>query len=650
MLTALRKQAKSWVVKAFLLLLVASFAIWGIGDIFYSSPTEETVASVGSAEITGAEVNNAFNRSLSNLQRQFGGRLDRDEAIGIGLMQQTLQEQIGQRLIDVEAADMGISVDDDTLRRLITENPNFQSSGRFDRLRFDQLLYSTGLSEQGYLEALRRDLARNALTSSIAAAATVPDAQVDAIYRYRNEERRGRYLKIADADIDDIEAPEDTALEALHQENEQRFTAPEYRTITYVTLEPKDLLEEVEITEEDVRASYDDRSARYITPETRSVQQLLASDENVAAEAEALIEEGTDFAAVADELDGVSFTDLGDVTEGNMPAGIGAEAFTVNEGEVTDPAKSPFGYHLFKVTAITPEEVTPFEDVRDEIRNELSLVEAEDRLPAFATQLDDELAAGSGVREAAEAIGVTASTEDMIDRQGRGEDGEPVPALSGWSMLLQTAFDAAKDEPSLLEETDEGAYYVVQVDDIVEPRLKPLVEVRDDVVSLYEEQKRREGAKARAEEIRAKLQEAASLETAAADAGLTIETIEPLKRSDDGAASGINRTAIEALFATDAGAAADEVIEIEDGVLVIANDEILEKTAGDDREGIDLLKAELERQVRADLLDQYGVALQDAHPITINEAALQRLIDYDPAAHGYAGGGMAPGGTAPGMF
>ena len=207
MLTALRKQAKSWVVKALLLVLVLSFAIWGIGDIFYGSPTEDTVASVGSADITGGELNDAFNRSLANLQRQFGGRLDREQAIGIGLMQQTMQEQIGQRLIDVEAANMGISVDDDTLRRLITENPNFQSAGRFDRLRFDQLLRSTGLSEQGYLEALRRDLARSALTGSIAAAATVPDAQVDAIYRYRNEERRGRYIKIADADIDDVEPP-----------------------------------------------------------------------------------------------------------------------------------------------------------------------------------------------------------------------------------------------------------------------------------------------------------------------------------------------------------------------------------------------------------------------------------------------------------
>ena len=650
MLTALRKQAKSWVVKALLLVLVLSFAIWGIGDIFYGNPEEEAVASVGSSEISSGELNNAFNRGLANLQRQFGGQFTREQAIGIGLLQQTMQEQISQRLVDLETNEMGVWVDDDTLRRMITENPAFQSAGRFDRLRFNQLLYSTGLSEDAYLETLRQELARNALTSSIAAPATVPDAQVEAIYRYRNEERRGRYIKIADADIVDIDSPDDAALEALHMENEQRFTAPEFRTITYVTLEPEDLLDEVEIADEDLRASYDDRAGRYKTPETRSVEQLLVPDEETATKASALIEEGKDFAAIADELDGVTVTDLGAVTEAGMPAGIGVAAFTINEGEVTDPEQSPFGFHLFRVTSIEPEQVTPFEDARDEIREELALIEAEDRLPNFATQLDDELAAGSGVRDAAGAIGVQAETVAMVDRQGRDENGEPVPALEGWSQLLQTAFDAAKAEPSLLEETDEGGYYVIEVDEIAEPRLKTLDEVRDDVVALFEEQKRREGAKAKAEDILLKAKETANLETLAESGGLSIETIDLIRRSSDGAAAGINHEAIDALFRTDAGSVADEAVEMQDGVLVIATDEVIEKTGSEDQTAIDQLGTELQRQVQADLLDQYGRALQDVHAIAINEDALQRLIDYDPAAHAYGGGGMAPGGPSPAMF
>jgi peptidyl-prolyl cis-trans isomerase D len=647
MLTATRKLAKSWIFKVLLIVLIASFAIWGVGDIFYGNPAEEEVASIGSSGITTGELNDAFNRSVSNLQRQFGGQFTREQAIGLGVLEQTLQEQISQRLLALEAEEMGIWIDDDTLRRMITENPNFQSSGRFDRFRFDQLLRTIGLSEQGYLEALRADLARNTLTSGITAGATVPDVQVDAIFDFRNEERRGRYIKIADADIQEIDEPGDEALDALYKDNEPQFTAPEYRSITFVTIEPEDLLDEVEIADEDIQIAYDERSGQYITPERRAVQQLLAPDEEAAEKANALIEEGRDFASVAEELDGVSFTDLGDVTEAGMPAGIGADAFKINEGEVTDPVQSPFGFHLFKVTAVTPEEVTPLDDVKEELRRQLALVEAEDLLPNVSTQLDDELAAGANVADAAAAVGLPVKTVAAVDRQGLDQSGRPVSSIEGWFGLLTTAFDTIKDEPSLIEETDDGAYYVVEVNDIIEPRLKTLDEVRDDLVALYEEEQRRNGAKAKAEVIRTKLQEAASLETIATDEGLAIEVIEPVKRADSGADAGINRAAIAALFLTDDGEVADQVIEVEDGVLVIAADEIIE--AADDEDARNQLKAELERQVRSDLLEQFGNALQNIHPIEINETALQRLINNDLDG-GYGGGSMAPGGPAPAMF
>ncbi|MGI9491106.1 MAG: SurA N-terminal domain-containing protein, partial [Geminicoccaceae bacterium] len=533
MLNALRKKAGSWIVKALLLLLVLSFAIWGIGDIFYGNPNEAAVATIGDTEITSSELNNAFNRNLDNLQRQFGGQLTREQAVGIGLLQQTLQEQIGQRLVDIETSELGISVDDETLRRLITENPTFQTGGTFDRLRFNQLIRTTGLSEEGYLEALRQEVSRNALTGSVAAGATVPDVMVETIYRFRNEERRGRFFKITDAEITDLGTPSDGEIDEIYKEDEQRFTAPEYRKISFVTLEPKDLLDEVEIPEEDIQAAYDDREASYVTPEKRSVEQLLANDQEMAAKAEALIEEGKTFEEVAEERkdDGVSFTDLGTVTKAGMPAGLGDDAFAVNEGEVTAPIKSPFGYHLFKIKTVEAEEVTPFDEVRDELREELALIEAEDRLPSLATQLDDELAAGSAVQEAAEAVGLQTKMVDAVDRAGLNPSGAAVEDLAAWSGLVRTAYEIEEGEPSLLEETDDGGYYVVQVDGITKERVKELDEVRDEVVEVWEEQQRRAGAKARAEEFLAKLQETASLDTLAADDGITIELIEPLKRS-----------------------------------------------------------------------------------------------------------------------
>ena len=160
MLNAIRKNAGSWIVKVLMLLLVASFAIWGIGDIFYGGGQNPAVATVGDAEIPASELADAFNRSVNNLQRQLGPDFDRERAIQLGVMQQALQSLVAERLISLRANDMGLAVPDDALRAMITDNPAFQSAGQFDRSRFDQLLRLNGLSEDGYLAGLRQDVMR----------------------------------------------------------------------------------------------------------------------------------------------------------------------------------------------------------------------------------------------------------------------------------------------------------------------------------------------------------------------------------------------------------------------------------------------------------------------------------------------------------
>ena len=212
MLNALRKNAGSWVVKVLMLLLVASFGIWGIGDVFFRSGQNPAVATVGGIEIPANELANAFNRSVANLQRQLGPQFDREQAIQLGVMQQALQDLVGQRLISLQASDMGLVVPDDALRTLVTEDPVFHSGGQFDRSRFDQLLRASGLSEDAYLASLRQQVVRAALTGSIAGPVQAPPGLVDVIYRYRNEQRRGHYVPVPIASITDVPAPSEDEL------------------------------------------------------------------------------------------------------------------------------------------------------------------------------------------------------------------------------------------------------------------------------------------------------------------------------------------------------------------------------------------------------------------------------------------------------
>jgi peptidyl-prolyl cis-trans isomerase D len=633
MLNAIRKQAGSWVVKILLLLLVASFAVWGIGDVFYGGGGDPVVASVGDSDIHASEVVNEFDRSLNTLQRQLGTTFDRQRAIQLGLMQQALQDLIARRLIDLRAEEMGLTVSDDTLRRLITQDPMFQTGGQFDRSRFNQLLMANGMSEEGYLATLRQDFVRTTLTGSLAGPVEVPDALAEALYRYRNEQRAGRMLLVEASSITELPEPTAAELEAYHEEHEDQFGAPEYRRLTFITLEPEDLLDEVAISDEAIRQAYDDRMQSYHTPERRTVQQLLADDQAAIEQAAALVREGKSFEEVASALadQGVTQTSLGEVTRDELPGNLRDPVFALESGALSKPVESPFGWHLFRVSEIKPEQVTPLEEVQGEIRNELALEEAAERLPSLANALDDELAAGQSIEEAASAQGLEVETIEAVDRQGRGPKGERPAALPEGPEFLEIAFETPANELSLLEESGDGGYFVLRVDKVEPPRVKPLEEVRDQVVEGSRQEKGRELAEARAKELLGTLNEGVSMEGVAERAGIELTPVPSVKRD----ARNPSPAVVRALFATEVGDFADQVVPVGDDFALVTTDEVSGANPADDPEGVEQLENELAAGMRNDLLSEFQTVLRTDYPVEIDVAELNRLGGDD----GFGGGG-----------
>jgi peptidyl-prolyl cis-trans isomerase D len=644
MLNAIRKQAGSWIVKVLMLLLVASFAIWGIGDIFYGGGQNPTVATVGDAEIPASELSEAFERAVNNLQRQLGPEFDRERAIQLGVMQQALQSLVAQRLISLRAQEMGLAVPDDALRAMITGNPAFQSAGQFDRDRFDQLLRMSGLSEEGYLAALRQDLMRSALTGSIAGPVAAPPALVDALYRFRNEQRRGHYVPVAVASITDVPEPTEDELAEYHEAHQAEFTTPQYRALTFVTLEPQDLIDEVDISEEAIEAAYQSRIATYRTPERRTVQQLLAPDQATIEQAAARLAEGATPETVAAEIEGVSLEDLGAVTRGDLPPAFEDAIFAQAEGEIGQPVSSPFGWHVFRVGAIEPEKTVPLAEAREALAKELALEQASERLPDFAAQLDDELAAGTELAEAARALGLEAVQVPEVDARGRDPEGEPVAALPPWPEFMQVALETPGGETSLLEETDAGGYFVVHVDQVIEPRLRPVEEVREELRKAVQDERRRELARARAEELRAQLAGGAAADELLAEAGLDSKPIAPLRRDQPGTGQGVNPAVVRALFATPPGELAEAVVELGDAFAVVATDEVIAADPGADPEALEQLARDVANAMRSDVIAQFESQLRRDYPVEIDGAAINRVIGSD---------GLPPAGSAgtlPGSF
>jgi peptidyl-prolyl cis-trans isomerase D len=197
-------------------------------------------------------------------------------------------------------------------RRRFAQDPFFQSAGSFDRFRFDSFLRQTGMSEAQFAESVRRDIGRNRILAPLRNLAEAPAPLVERLGRYRGETRSGTLLVVPRAEMA-VGEPDDAALQALLEEEAARFTAPEYRSVSLVTLTTEALVDEIEIEESRLRAEYEARRDFYTRAERRRAGQLLASDREVIEAAAAALAEGAVFAELATSMaaDGLTYSTLG---------------------------------------------------------------------------------------------------------------------------------------------------------------------------------------------------------------------------------------------------------------------------------------------------------------------------------------------------
>lgn len=627
MLNALRRHATGWVAKALFAVLILSFAIWGIGDVFLGSTGGDTVAEVDGSPVTQTEVTNEFESQFRSLQEQFGGKLDRQAAASLGVMNQALQTAVARRLVDAHANDLGLTVSDVTLAERIRSDPSFQGAGGFDRARFDLFLQSNGMSEAEYVAALRNDLVRGSIIDGLTSAGAVPKTLATKLVEHRQEQRRGRALLVR-ADKIEVGEPDEAALEAYLKDHASQYEAPERRSITLVTLRPEDLAGEMEIPAAEVRQAYDARIAQYRKPEQRRVEQLLAPDEATIRKAAELVRGGQSFTEVAEALKGagVERSEVGPLARGDLPAALDGAAWALPEGGVSAPVQSPFGWHLLRVSSLELEVTQPFEAVQDELRRSLALERATNELPDLATRFDDELAAGTPVEEAARRFGLNVQKLEQVDRSGNTASGERAAPERLTPEILAAAFQATADETSLLEQTPDGHYHLFRVDAIEPARPRTLAEVREQVVADWRAAEQQRLAKERAEAVLKQAPSPADFDRlAASEPAASVMAVGPITRDAQTLPDGIDASVVDALFTTAAGSVADKVVETPAGAALVATDEVI--PAKLDEALISGTEAAILSSQRNELIGAYEAALRQRYPVSVNQDVLARLME-----------------------
>ncbi|MBY6261626.1 peptidylprolyl isomerase [Azospirillum sp. 412522] len=623
MLQFIRNFAGSWVVKILFVLLILSFGIWGIGDVFRST-TPTTVAEVGKVEIGQQALDQEFRRQMERLRPMLGGNLTAEQAKRFGLLEQSLQSLIQRTLFDLAASDMGISVGPEVVRLRIADEPAFRNQqGQFDPNIFRSVLRNNQLTEDGYVAMVQRETARQLVAGAVSAGLTPPQPLVQDLYRYRGEKRVAEVVTLPNASIGDVGVPDDATIKQAYEDHQVRFTAPEYRALTVARLSPDALAKDIKIDDAQLRKAYEERANEFGAPEKRSVQMVVIDDEAKAkqiadaAKAKGLAEAAKEAGVEPVTLDNIAKTDLPE---------IGDAAFALEPGKPSDPIKSALGWHVMAVTGVTPASTKSFEDVREQLAAEMKKEQALDSVFSIANRVEDQLASGASLDEVAQAQGLVLNKIAAVDSTGKAPDGkDAAPDLPGLKALLPNAFQLKTGATSNLTEGEGSNFTAVRVDSVIPAAVRPLNDVREQVVADWQQEQRAERAAKKAEEIAARLKQGAeaAAQDVATQAGASFSMTTPFTR-DAQTVQGLPAEMVAKLFA----AKPNEVVagNTADAQVIARLKEIIPADPKAADADLAPVRASVEQGMENDLVAEFTNALRDKYPVVIHRQRIDQFF------------------------
>ncbi len=629
MLSALRNAAGTWVAKLLLLLLVVSFAVWGISGQVATGFGGNSVVAAGGTSVTPIEYRLAYDRQIAVLSQQFGTRLTREQARGLGVEDQVLAQLVAGAVLDEQASELGLGLSQDKLAQLTMSDPAFQGpDGRFSRQQFEYVLRQIGMRPEDYLQNRGQVAIRQQIVEAVSDGMKAPDTFLRAVALYRGEDRTAEYIVLPKSLVEPIEEPSDAVLSTYFDENKQTYAAPEYRKIAYVTLVPENITDESAVSDEQVKEDYEKNIDRFTTPETRTIEQLVFPSKDAAQTALDSIRAGATFDSIV-TAQGKTAADtlLGTFAKDKVPDPAVAEAaFALQANEVSQIVDGAFGPVLVRVTAITPAVVKSLAEATPEIRKDLALAEANRILLDVHDNYEDSRAAGESLREAAGKLGLKVMTVDAIDRAAQRPDGTVVNDLPQSKELLAAAFETEAGIENPAVNVGSTGYVFFEVEDIVPARERTLDEVKDKVVADWKEAEAENRLTAKAGEIEKRLKDGTSLDTLATELSLEKHIKRGLKREADDADFG--RAGVAAIFGGAEGSSGLVAAPTGDAQIVFKVTEVFEPAGADANSVPEDAQASFASGMADDLLDQLVAKLQSEYGVTVNRSAIEQALAF----------------------
>jgi len=547
---------RKWLAWFALAPIALIFIFWGgSSSLDFTGAANQTAAEVNGEKIPAADASKAWSEAQSRWSQQNDSEIPAEQRDRI--QKQILDELVMNKLLELRLAKENYRVSEQRVLGEFEKIPAFKDiDGKYNAAIARQLLYSNGITEQEFFRQMRHQLLQNQLQAGIAGSNFLTPAETTRLINRQNEEREIEIARFDAAHFAGNTPPDDAAIQAYYDKNGDRFMSNESVSLEYAELRIEQLATQVVPTDADLRKLYDDNRANYVVEERRRARHIVIpveGDDDAAAlkQAESVLAEaraGRDFAELAKkyskDTSAAEGGDIGFVQRADFAGPVGDTLFSMKVGDVTGPVKSQFGYHILKLEEIEAGEAKPFEQVRAELdsqyRSETAAGLFGDRQEAIATML------GKGENDLDKLARELGLTRGSIAQFLRGGGAEP---LGSSTDLQRVVFD-----DSTLNQGKIGGPVAIGEDRLVlvkvtahhKSEVKPLAQVRDEIVTLLTHERGVAAAKAAAEALVPKLESGEKLATLAPAAKATVEAARFVGRGDPSIPAALDTAVFEA--------------------------------------------------------------------------------------------------------
>ncbi|MDD2389301.1 MAG: SurA N-terminal domain-containing protein [Desulfobacterales bacterium] len=537
MLNLMRSKANTWVIKFLLGAIVIVFVFWGVGS--FRSKRGARVATVNGETITIEEYRESYDSLIEQLRQRFGSSLNDDMINLLQVKHQALDRLIDQRLLLQEADELSFKVSDSELAETIRSMSAFHANGVFDQGLYKNILSRYQMTPEQFENFQRKSMLIEKVRTLIVDSVKVSDQEAMAWYNWENASANIDFVMFDPSRYQDI-AHSDEAIRLYYDQHKETYKTDPMVKVQYLRFEPEAYKSEIQLTSEEIEEYYNSNLSEFETPATVEARHILLkvnendSDEAVAKAKQKAMDifkmsrEGKDFAALAKQYsEGPAKKDggyLGIFKRQDMVKPFSDKAFSMKPGEISEPVRTRFGWHLIKVEKVNEASTMSLKEAEEKIRG--ILTEDKTRTLAYdsAEAVYDAFIEGDNLADIAKSRQLEIHTTDFFS----GKDS--VNGISKSSEFVAVAFNLSAMEISDIQDLGDG-YYLIQVIEKESEKIPGLDTVKDRVMSDFISDKQGEKAAEDSNRFFSALKSGKSMEEEVKSYGVTVSYTGWFKRN-----------------------------------------------------------------------------------------------------------------------